>query len=153
MENVTDKSPSQFFVTENLWRKYSVTKIFVTEIVTDIFRHKKICDGNCDGKSVTISRGGIAPREVFCDGLGDVRHNFVTEWWESVTICDGKLWRNSVTIWFYDGIPSQIPSQTLEFNEKNLFETFTIFQLNATVQCNKIWFKYHNRCIERRANN
>ena len=118
---------------------------------------QKFCDGNCDGlfpsqknlwrkvrhnfqrwncpRGVILWRTGWCPSQN-CDGIRHFPSQFVTEWWESVTICDGKLWRNSVTIWFCDRIPSQIPSQNFEFNEKNLFETFMVFQLNATVQCN-----------------
>ena len=116
----TDKSPSQFFVTEILCHK---------NFVTDFFRHKKICDGNCDGMSVTIFGGGIAPGEVFCDGLGDVCHKIVTE---SVTFRH-NLWRRITNssqfvtenfdgfpshFSFCDGIPSQFPSENVKGNQK-----------------------------------
>jgi len=149
-EIVTESTPSQFHssqlslwrVRHNLWRKYSVKKIFVTEIVTDFFRHKKICDGNCDGKSVTISSGGIAPGEVFCDELGDVRHKIVTE---SVTFRH-NLWRriaNSLQFvtenWdgfpshfsFCDRIPSQFPSENVKGNQKR--PPFGAFQRTQNV--------------------
>jgi len=139
-EIVTESTPSQFHLSQkNLWRK------LWRKVRHNFHRWNCPCGG-------VLWRTGWCPSQN-CDRIRHFPSQFVTEWWESVTICDGKLWRNSVTIWFCDGIPSQIPSQNFEFNEKNLFETFTVFQLNATVQCNKIWLKYHNRSIERRANN
>jgi len=147
-EIVTEKIPSQFFVTDNLWRTYSVTislwrKLWRTFSVTI-----RNCDGNCDGMFVTISGGGIWHGVVF-----------VTEWIISVTILwrtftipsqfvtefrhNLVLWRNSVTN----------SVTVLWVRRKKLFKTLTVFRLNAIVQCNKNWLNYHNRCIERRSNN
>ena len=157
-EIVTEKIPSQFFVTDNLWRTYSVT-----EIVTDVFRHnpklwrKLWRNVRHNFRKRNLTWGG------FCDGVGKIRHNFVTDsvtfrhkLWRTFTIpsqfvtenCDGSrhnlvLWRNSVT-----------NSVTILWvRRKKLFKTLTVFRLNAIVQCNKNWLNYHNRCIERRSNN
>ena len=50
-------------------------KNFVTEIVTDFFRHKK----NLWRKVHHNFRRRIGPGEVFCDGVGDVHHKIVTK--------------------------------------------------------------------------
>jgi len=119
----------------------SVTIFCDGQVVTEEVRHKKGSDGICDRQFrhkkgivteiVTDRPSQVPSAEMLfgdilwrnpshsvtnCDGIRHIPSQIVTEVSQSVTICDGKLWRISVTFTNADGIPSQIPSETVKKN-------------------------------------
>ena len=117
---VTETRPSQFFVTEKLWRTFSVTirlwRKFVTEIVTDFFRHNPFVTENVTEGPSQFSKDELHSGRLFLWRTGEL-------WWNPSQFYDGlvtfrhKLWRNGES-------PSQFVTEiVMNFRHNSLFVT------------------------------
>ena len=154
-EIVTESSLSQFHLSQihlwrirhNLWRKKVRHNFLWRKICDGNIPSQIVSDGNCDGLFPSQSKIVTDFPSQFPEEELDLGRIFVTDWvisvtilWRipslSVTICDGplpfrhNLWRISVTIYFFDGIPSQIPSEQFKREKKP-----TIWGISAYVEC------------------